>query len=269
MRVAFTLLGGLVGGDGVSHRRGSLRPLNGFDEERLHALPPSTPRAVMVTELLARAVKTVGEVRMTREVARALSSGDRDYLLLQLCRATYGETLALVLVCPRCDAKMDLDLRIDQIPVEERAPATSHRVVADDIEIEFRLPRGGDEEALAGLSAEAAREQLLDACVIGARPAWSAARREALIAAIEREAPRVESELEVNCPECGGAFDSELDIAQLVLGEVLSGRNAFERELHTLAFHYHWSLHELMSLTRPRRRRFLGLLSGELSARAG
>jgi len=46
-----------------------------------------------------------------------------------------------------------------------------------------------------------------------------------------------------------------------------ASRAGFERELHVLAFHYHWPLGDLMALTRPRRRRFLHLLSEQLGSR--
>ena len=274
MDAEFTLPGGWLDAGGACHRRGVLRPLAGSDEEWIHSVPASRPRAAFVTDLLARCVLRIGGRRATQQVVRELTIGDREFLVLKLYQATFGDRYAMVLTCPRaeCGAKMDLDLLIEQIPVEERPLAASYRLELlepEPLTVEFRLPRGADQERLAELGddATAQRDGLLDACVVGeAPPAWS---REALIAAIETRAPGVESELEVSCPDCGLPFEVELDLASLLLQEVERGRAAFDRELHLLAFHYHWPLRELYSLTRPRRHRFLRLLMDELGARAG
>jgi hypothetical protein len=274
-RANFTLAGGLLQSDGACHREGWLRPLNGFDEEWIHALTPSTSRAVFVTGLLARCVRRIGGRKVTREMLRELTVGDRDQLMLRLYQASFGDRLSLVLTCPRegCGAKLDLDLRVEDIPVEERALQASYWLRlggAEPVEIEFRLPRGGDQERLAssgGLKEGEAHDRLLDACVLsGPWPAWG---KEALTAAIEERAPRVESEVEVTCPECGHPFDAELDPITLLLQEVERGRTVFDRELHLLAFHYHWPLGELYSLPRSRRQRFLQLLLDELGAEGG
>jgi hypothetical protein len=274
MRATFTLPGGLLDGSGPRLQAGWLRPLDGFDEEWIHSLPPSTARAAFVTQLLARCVRRIGGRRVTRAVARALTVGDRDFLVLRVYQATFGGVLALVLDCahPGCGAKMNLDLRIEDIPVEERRPEASYRLrlgAPEPVEIEYRLPRGADEERLAssgpGTPAEL-RQRLLDACVLSeGRPAWS---DEALTAAIEAGTPHVEWEIEVRCPQCDRSFDVELDVVSVLLQEVAQGRRGFDREIHLLAFHYHWPLRELLALTRPRRQRFLRLLMGELEARA-
>jgi hypothetical protein len=289
MHAEFTLPGGLVDAVGARHRRARLRPLNGFDEEWMHGLPGSTSRAAFVTELLRRCVARIGDRRLTRGVARELTVGDRDYLVLKLYEVTFGGKAALVLACPHaaCGAKMDLDLVIAEIPVDVKPVEASYllRVEAPEeaaepesraVEVEFRLPRGADQERIATSDArdpEQARDQLLEACVLRvgssgdvARllPAWS---REALIRAIEDRAPSVEWEMEMICPECGHAFDAELDVVSLLLDEVKRGRASLDREIHLLAFHYHWSLRELYGLTRTRRRRFLRLLADELAAR--
>jgi hypothetical protein len=267
----FRLPGGVLSTDGTRQRTGTLRPLNGYDEEWASTLPSSTSRAAFVTGLLERCVKQVGDQPTTRSLVRDLTVGDRDYLVLKIHEATFGEKLSLLLVCPRegCGAKMDLDLAVADIPVEEREVRPSYRLALEGMaEVEFRLPRGGDQEALAEAGdAGDLRERLLDACLLsGTRAPGSS---EAFGEAIEQLAPRVESELEVACPECGQRFEAELDVVSLLLQELARGRAGFDREIHLLALHYHWPLRELLSLTRPRRRRFLRLLVDELGARAG
>ena len=282
----FTLPGGMLDRSGRCHRHGQLRPLTGGDEDWLYSLAPATRRAGVVTALLARCVICIGPHAMTAELGRALSVGDRDHLLLELFGATFGDTLWRVLVCPHagCGARMDLDLALADIPVVARPSAASHRVRLDDagtpVDVEFRAPSGRDQEQIAaidGAAPDALRDQLLAACVVRAvadggaeRPfdALSLPARQALADAIEEVVPQLELELELVCPECARSFELALDPAAILLDEVQAGRAAFERELHLLAFHYHWSLDELMRLTRPGRRRFLRLLTEQLGARA-
>jgi hypothetical protein len=269
MQSAFTLPGGLIGPDGACYRRGSLRPLNGGDEEWIHAQPDDTSQAVVVTGLIARCVRRIGHQRVTRALVRQLFTGDRDFLLLRLYQVTFGGVISLVPICPAagCGIKMDLDLLVSEIPIEERPVRASYRLSLDAqaTEIAFRLPRGADQERLAsarGASAGQLREFLLDACTLsGARPNDSS---EALSDAIEHCGAGVALEVSVHCPECGHPFDVELDIAGLLLREVARRQAAFDREIHLLASHYRWSLRELLLLPVPRRQRFIRLLGDEL-----
>ena len=41
------------------------------------------------------------------------------------------------------------------------------------------------------------------------------------------------------------------------------------REVHLLAYHYHWSETDILELTGPRRRRYLALLAETLAAERG
>lgn len=286
----FTLPGGILDSTGECHRDGRLRPLTGGDEDWLCSLAPATRHAGLVTELLARCVICIGPCPITRELVRDLCIGDRDYLLLKLREATFGARLVRVLHCSHasCGAKLDLDLVIGDFPVHERPSQPRHHVRSDDHgdgrphEIEFRVPRGRDQELVAvqpSGSPEALRDLLLAACVtrvtcggggdelpFAALPATS---KQALADAIEHAAPWVELRLELECPDCARPFEAWFDPAAILLGEIAAGRAAFERAIHLLALHYHWSLADILELTRPRRQRFLRLLAEELGARAG
>jgi hypothetical protein len=279
----FTLPGGLLDSKGACYRQGRLRALTGADEEWIYSLPTSRMQAPFVTELLARCIHSIGTERVTKDLLRQLTSGDRDYLLLKLRQASFGDLVSLVLICPReaCGAKMDLDINIEQIPVEARELRTSYRLRLGEpgsLEIEYRVPCGGDEEKLllsVSPDRTTLRNQLLAACVVGigsessrnSNDELSESIKQALIDAIEEVAPRVETEIEVPCPECNQRFTFELDPVQLLLEEVGRGRRNFEREIHLLALHYHWPLRELLGLTRPQRQRYLRLLIDELDAR--
>ena len=76
-------------------------------------------------------------------------------------------------------------------------------------------------------------------------------------------APPVDLEIEGACPECGAAFTATLPVAKFFISE-LRQAGGIEREVHCLAWHYHWSEADILSLTRSRRRRYLDLIDDEL-----
>ena len=81
-QVTVQLPGGWLDADGACHRDAAVRPLRGRDEEWLYGLPPHTPLAPLVTELLLRRVVRIGPSRPSRATIRSLLAGDRDYLVL-------------------------------------------------------------------------------------------------------------------------------------------------------------------------------------------
>jgi len=278
------LPGGFVDADGVVHRQGRLRPPQGRDEQWLHALPGSARQAHVVTELLRRCVRAIGPHRTTPDMMRDLGVGDRDYLLLALRQATFGDRFAIVLACPRseCGKSMDITLDIAAIPVAERPVGRDIRVNLQTVDVEARLPCGRDQEAVADADDAGGSEtsaRLLDRCILRMSPTREGgprtaeelgpAERAAVADAIEEAAPGLALEMETRCPECGHSFSTALDAPALVLDELRSGGRKLDEEIHLLAFHYHWSLRDLLGLSRPKRRRFVQLVHAELDARAG
>jgi hypothetical protein len=284
----FMLPGGMLDPQGRCHREGRLRPVTGEDEEWLHSLVPAMQQANVVTALLSRCVLGIGPYAATPDAIRDLSVGDRDYLLLALRGATFGPKVSRVFTCPQasCGAKMDLDLFVADFPVYERPAQPSHRLriagpeAGTLLDVEYRVPRGREQELIAAWPSgplDSLRDRFLESCVVrvalagdGAElpfAALPASCKETLAEIIEETSPRVELELELVCPECAHTFDVLFDPASLLLDDIGADRAGFERELHLLAFHYHWSLDEILRLARPRRQRFLRVLADELGAR--
>jgi hypothetical protein len=264
------LPGGWLDADGACHRDAAVRPLRGRDEEWLYGLPPHTPLAPLVTELLRRRVVRIGPSRPTRATIRSLLAGDRDYLVLELYQATFGARVEMILACPRpvCGARLDVDFEVDALPVRRLVPQPSYRLKGGGegpTELRFRLPTGVDLEELS--TGEGGANALLERCLLagaadaGRLPAASRARMEA---EMERLAPGVERELETTCSECGHPFAVAFDPVPAFLAEVWRRRAEFDRHVHLLSFHYHWPLSEILGLSRPRRQAYVALLLSQL-----
>ena len=271
----FPLPGGWLIGEGPQQcrRYGSavLRPLTGHEEEWL-AQHQGVANAIRTTRLLDACVLSLDDEEPPRDMARGMLVGDRDYLILQLRRLTLGDRVLAVVDCPACGAKMDIDFDAAAIPIQNGATDTP----VYEIElpagtgnptraIRFRLPSGGDQEAVLGLDAETAADKLLVRCLLSNTAVPLAVEEKArVIAAMEERAPGVELELELTCPECSHAFVMPFDTTGFFLDELRITADQLLREVHSLAFYYHWNQSEILGLVRDRRRTYLSLLSETL-----
>jgi hypothetical protein len=265
---ACLLPGGLVMDEGRCLRRVRLRPLIGSEEDWL-AQYPGAPSAVAVTRLLSSCVVDLDDAPVTKDLIRQFLVADRDYLILQLRRLTVGEEFQAVLTCPACNRKMDVAFSAGEIPVEAR-PQTSvwHTVQVPEPggrAIRFRFPTGGDQEAVLGLPNNRANETLLERCVPneGGRP-LTPQEQQVVVDAMEELAPQVNPELDLRCPECSDSFVVPFDSTAFFLDEMRVGSSRLLREVHALAFYYHWSETDILRLQRDRRRTYLSLLSEAL-----
>lgn len=290
----FLLPGGYLDCEGNRHREVKLRPLTGREEEWIADPTREWTEATLVTALLRRCVERIGPDRPNEEMIRSLAVGDRDYLMMRLRQITFGKRVEITLVCPRseCAEKMDIDLELDQIPIEPKPVAPYYTITLSDglgngaatreegpprREVTFRIPNGGDQEAARGWLELGERERvnrLLARSLLkvgeadGITPDQVARLSERTVeeiaAAMERFTPQVEAEMEARCPECGHLFTHRFEIVPLFLNELLRGRTRLEREVHLLGFYYHWPLREILGMTRRKRRRYLRLLTDEL-----
>ncbi|MEV7323508.1 hypothetical protein [Streptomyces sp. NPDC093970] len=273
------LPGGYWDRAGRLHREFELATLTGREEELLAGAHAAHP-AALVTEVLSRCLARLGDISpVPPEVARQLLVADRQYLLLRLRRATFGDRVAADLVCPwpDCGRRVSIGFSIDGVPVEEaRERAPAHTITASDgTEIAFRLPTGADQEELSDHLAVNEAETLtglLARCVLRiggqdgppgreAVAALPAAVRAEVEQAMRERAPSVEQTLEAECPECGRTFLAPFDVHRFFFGELRTDAGALYREVHYLAYHYHWSETEIMAMTRDRRHTYIDVLA--------
>jgi hypothetical protein len=290
-RTATVLLPGGLWADGVCHREASLRPLNGEDEVFLLDSGDLLLPAERTTALLARCLTCLEGLDRTAQppeaLPRALTVGDREALLLHLRRLSVGERMACVLHCPvpDCGQPMDLDLRVTDLllpPYAEVRPE-HEATLGDDgtaVHVRFRLPTGADQEAAAVLAVtdpEAATDLLLRRCLlqlaVGDGPTMAISPDSDLPDVVRRDLPSLlarldpQAELLLNlaCPVCGQAFTALFDAAAYLFQEVSERAAHLYREVHLLAFYYHWSEAEILGMTATKRQRYLDLLAEALA----
>lgn len=288
----YQLPGGYVDEGGLIHREVELSPLSGYEEELL-AEKYKKESASLVTIVLSRCVRRLGTIMpVSEEVARNLLIADRQYLLLRIREVTFGDHVHANLFCPwpDCGKRVAIDFSLNDIPVKEseikglqykmelsQEAAFKGDDGQDYREIIFRLPTGGDQEVVSSIVSEneaRALTMLLGRCIksIGSlnEPGDALISRLSALARMEIEkqmeavAPKVELTMETNCSECGREFAVPFDLQKFFFGEFRTSLDLLYREIHYLAYHYHWSEREIMEMPREKRRRYIELLADEI-----
>jgi len=294
MTMLCTLPGGHFAEDGTLHRTAELKELSGREEELL--VGRSTTRSAgRVSEVLSRCVARIGAIQpVTTDLARGLLVADRQFLLLKLREISIGSRINGTVHCPwpACGAKVDVDFSTTDVPVTAAEdPAPTYTIeLADDAwlddgaparaqSVTFRLPTGADQEALEDLVAQNAAEgltALLDRCVVIDAPdgasqpfdagSLSSRGRMRLERAMEERAPSVSLEMSMTCPDCGRGFAIPFDLQDFFFGELRTTGDLLRRQVHYLAFHYHWSEREILDLPREKRLSYISVLAEEIEA---
>jgi hypothetical protein len=272
--------------DGTRHRKVGLRPISGSDEDFLLDAGSLLPPAHRSTALLARCLERLGPAGpVTVETVRSLTVGDREALLLHLRRLTLGDRLQGVVDCPisDCGEKMDLDLKVGDLllPPYEDHRRSYEAAVADngsDYRVRFRLPTGADQEDVAVVArtdSEAAAELILHRCVesvtrengepVETLPPAVAHRISDVMSELD---PQAELTLSLTCPACDHTFHVPFDTASYLFRELDGHVMRLYREVHLLAFYYHWSEAEIIDMPDRKRRLYLELLEEALTEEA-
>jgi hypothetical protein len=288
MNLTGTLPGGYWDDSGQLHRDYELSMLRGEEEELLAATGADS--AHRVSAVLARCLRRIGTLtRVDEHLTGALLVADRQYLLLHLRQAAFGDRVRAELICPwpRCGQRMSIDLSLADVPVTGlqagpppytmtlSAHAAPDRPPAQR-EVLFRLPTGADQAAVGPLLAAnpaAALSELLNRCVVrvgeSGTPHTATAEltpraRAEIEAAMADVAPHVEDTMDTTCVECGRTVIIPFDLQRIFFGDLRADRDLLYREVHYLAFHYHWAERDIMAMTRDKRRAYIDLLAGEI-----
>lgn len=255
-----------------------VRGLTGRDEEFL-AARGDAPSAAVMTALLTRCVVRLGDGKPTSDDVRGLAVGDREALLLHVRRETLGDRIDAIVECPdpACAERLDLTLSteallVDPVPEPVLWHEETFASASGEVRLGFRLPNGGDQEAVAERADDAstASRELLARCLRGDGPAATHLADEIVDAIAVRMAeldPQAEVRLAFECAACGRAVETLFDTASFFLAEVAATADRLFDEVHAIAWHYHWSETQILALPRPRRRRYLDLIAASVGAR--
>jgi hypothetical protein len=243
--------------------------MTGADQEFFMETGGAMLPARRTSAILARCVHRIGrEEPVTPELAGRLVVGDREALMLNLRRITFGEKLEPVVRCPKaeCNQQMDVPLQVSGLlvdPAPSALPEFCERDLPGIGTFRFSLPCGQDLEEVAELArsdAQAAARTLLGRCTGRPVEELTAREVETIGGWMSDLDPQAEIRLDLLCPECGYAFTTLLDAGAYLFEETVIRSRELYREVHLLAFHYHWSEAEILGMTPTKRKRYLDLL---------
>ncbi|MDP5220833.1 hypothetical protein Q5Y75_26965 [Ruegeria sp. 2205SS24-7] len=186
--------------------------------------------------------------------------GQRNWHLMQLRRARFGDHLSLWLDCSACGDRMSMEFGVSDLP--DTGPGGSRIVVEGHA---FRLANSRDLANLVSFAdPELAAHTLFLAC---AESLETLPQGEALDQLMDRvgEAmdaadPWADLNFEAQCPACATAHNVPLDIGDLLWQELeIVARQLLDR-VHQLASAYGWSEQAILALSDTRRAAYLARL---------
>lgn len=118
-------------------RKAWVRELNGEDEERVARTKLKDDGSAFLTTILESGVERLGDLTPTKEDFNSLTFGDRDFLLLEIARVTYGDELTFEqFACNGCREVLDVSISLSEdVPVRRLDSL-------DDVAFEVRLRNG-------------------------------------------------------------------------------------------------------------------------------
>jgi hypothetical protein len=227
-------------------------------------------RPSWVSYVLAASIKNIGDHSFTLQNADNLTIGDRIFLMLQLAILYSRDLEWLTLLCSRCHEAFD-------VPVK-RSGFTAHRprskhypfnfITIKGKEMKVRGVCGEDQKRLVQTTPQNPERFLLDRCILSINEKvpdnneldeFTIDEKVQLERAIEDCSPDMDCSIAAKCPDCGTVNSFEFEPYWLGQPEA----DNLDTEIHKVAWAYHWSEREILSLTRKRRLQFLELIKRE------
>ncbi len=213
--------------------RESLREITGYEEDFVQRQGAGANLSRVCNEVLARCFVAPGEAPgawLAR--VRALPIAERDRLLVDLRRLSFGDVVELEAPCPACGEVAGAKVPLSKLPLDV-APSVERLAVdlGDGRTAVAHPPTAGDQEALldGAYDTPAARRTALLACVlerIGEREgpfstaevhALPSRDRAAIEAAVNAETRTIDLSLGMSCPACGHEWAAPLDLRAFFL----------------------------------------------------
>lgn len=275
VRTEIRLPFGLVEPGGQRARSAMLTAITGHGE-LYSAEDPNPFRAAL--HLLAASTLELGPHRgagVGPALLGRLLPIDRDYLLLQLHRLTFGDVRYQTVECPQAACGRRLDIRFDLSSVDLPAlPDLADGTIdlPGGRAVRYRLPLASDQAELHGVAPAALEAAFLGRCVTSGddRALGCAgllelptAVRAGVVKRIVAASPELDLAVPLTCPSCARPFRFVFDPVLSLLAELKASRAELVKQVHRLALGYHWSHSEILGLSRPLRHEYLELLQDE------
>jgi hypothetical protein len=187
--------------------------------------------------------------------------GRRNRAMAELRRACVGPGLLGWVSCGQCGERLEFEMDSRKLLDTGLEPLESVSVRGRS----FRLPTSRDlARAAREPDPEKAAIRVLESCCMeGAEDQeWSEIDLEEVGESMALADPLAETRLLMRCSQCGHQWDETLDLAAFFWSEIEASAKRLLLEVHTLASAYGWTESEILSLSEPRRARYLEMVLG-------
>jgi hypothetical protein len=220
-----------------------------------------------VTRILSACLAEVAGRAVDADLVRALSAGDRQFLMLQLEALLNPLPRWVTASCRGCGELIQFQIQPGSLPVKPAGagyPQTSLDLSVGRVLL--RVPCGADEEAITEGPVEVLPLQRLLGRLLSLndRPVEPACLSESDLERIDERLDEMSPQpgliARIDCPYCRLGQEIAIDADAWIASDGYQ----LDREVHTLALHYHWSEQEILQLSRRRRERYLQLIDQSL-----
>lgn len=204
-----------------------IRELNGADEE---AIAKAGSLGKSLSTILQRGVVKFGDTPATVELLDRLVSGDRDLIMLAICRLTFGNTVESDITCQKCESNVHVSIDLlSDVPMRAFDGEWSWEIPTGLGLVKVTLPDGATQKRLmdsAGATTAELSTVLLSGCILSVDGLPVVPSRVALELGIkDREkilqkileatpGPRL-LEVSTACEACGNKIYTPLSLASL------------------------------------------------------
>jgi|GEM_PF-5299133 len=250
-----------------------LRELLGDDENAL-ANAPQVPSFMIAIDLLSRVASTDKlPQEHVADLVNEISIGDRNRLMLELYQLCMGSFFDLVISCPFCSKDMSLELELKKLLKNSQSPLKKDNTTVDTGKhlLKLRPITGTDQMHYLEMDdSRRSKQEFVKLFIVSSEPPMQAdPLPDEIVSAISNRLdeidPLADPVLDMICPTCQSAFMLPLDIDKLVISGIMVRNSQFQKEIHWLAFYYHWSEESIMSLPVTKRRNYIDLISATLT----
>ena len=302
---AVTIPHGICVDDNSWIREVEIREINGYDEQQLaqtrHYPIPIRSSALIqrLVQLIKRDIQLAAEIDKKKFV-QLLTQGDRIALILNIRRLIFGDEISCTISCPNCKELISFDLSVSELLQPMRAdPKKEYPLQAEGYFLKVRpitvldlellilgmnendkhgkvqeddsnsdLNQNADEKN-RDLDTVDMVEKLVRSSITFADPPLPPILTRNFIkivsSKLEQIDPQANMVIELNCIACQHVFQTNFDAEEFILSEIDSRGRQLLREVHWIAFHYHWDEYTILSLPVRRRKMYLDLINKTIS----
>jgi hypothetical protein len=222
-------LGGKL--EGQVYKEIKVRELIGRDLAKFETAQPRKAK-VLLNDILADTIIEIKNYEkplsfsVKRQFLNSLCVGDRDIILLEVRKLTYGEEMDMTTKCPNCNEQLDVVINLNDIQVippkiieDEWVIQLETGLLVNDVihkDVHMKVPRVGELERYDTPSQIIAQAIRNIGDIVGSVEVLNELTvrdRDIIIQALAERVPKVDWTVKVECFNCGEIFSAGVDFS--------------------------------------------------------